>query len=146
MSLSIAGGKVQNEKRGFDQLCTVVKIYKLKINQQQFSLLHPSTYHRTSHGQHRDSIGGVSIGGCPQTYPLVWFKPMSCLVQIRPHRRDEGWSTSLWQTFFPSCVGANIPALAELPLSDCGFRLTPRGTTSALVPPTRVPRSLRLGG
>jgi hypothetical protein len=51
---------------------------------------------------------------------VLWFKPMSWLGQIRSHRRDEAWSASLWQTFFASCVGANIPALAELPLSDCG--------------------------
>jgi hypothetical protein len=42
--------------------------------------------------------------------------------QIRPYRRDETWSASLWQTVFASCVGANIPALAELPLSVCGCR------------------------
>jgi hypothetical protein len=39
------------------------------------------------------------------------------LGQIRTHRRDEAWSASLWQTFFASCVGANIPALPELPLA-----------------------------
>jgi hypothetical protein len=32
------------------------------------------------------------------------------------------WSDSLWQTFFASCVGANVPALAELPLSVCVCR------------------------
>jgi hypothetical protein len=61
---------------------------------------------------------------------VLWFKPMSWLGQIRPHRRDESWSASLWQTFFASCVGANIPALAELPLSVCGwrkFQLNPLG-------------------
>ena len=47
---------------------------------------------------------------------------MSWLGQIRPHRRDETWSAGLWQTFFASCVGANIPGLAELPLSACGCR------------------------
>jgi hypothetical protein len=26
---------------------------------------------------------------------LLLFKPMSCLGQIRPHRRDEAWSVSL---------------------------------------------------
>ena len=41
---------------------------------------------------------------------------------IRPHRRDEAWSASLWQTFFANCVGAHIPALAELPLSACGCK------------------------
>jgi hypothetical protein len=44
------------------------------------------------------------------------------LGQIRPHRKDEAWSASLWQTFFSSCVDANVPALAELPLSACGCR------------------------
>jgi hypothetical protein len=32
----------------------------------------------------------------------LWFKPMSWLGQIRPHRRDGAWSASLWQTFFAS--------------------------------------------
>jgi hypothetical protein len=31
---------------------------------------------------------------------VLWFKPMSWLGQIRPHRRDEAWSASHWQTFF----------------------------------------------
>jgi hypothetical protein len=47
---------------------------------------------------------------------------MSWLGQIRPHRRDEAWSASFWQTFFTACVGAKIPALAELPLSACGCK------------------------
>ena len=53
---------------------------------------------------------------------VLWYKPMSWLGQIRPHPRDEAWSASLWQTFFASCVGANTPALAELPLSACCCR------------------------
>ena len=47
---------------------------------------------------------------------------MSWLGQIRPHRRDESWSVGLWQAFFASCVGATVPALAELPLSACGCK------------------------
>jgi hypothetical protein len=43
------------------------------------------------------------------------------LEVIRPHRRDEAWSTNLWQTYFATCVGANT-ALAELPLSACGCK------------------------
>jgi hypothetical protein len=53
---------------------------------------------------------------------VLYLKPMSWLGQIRPHRRDEAWSASLWQTFFASCVGANTPAMAELPLSAGGRR------------------------
>jgi hypothetical protein len=30
---------------------------------------------------------------------ILFFKPMSWLGQISPHRRDESWSASLWQTF-----------------------------------------------
>jgi hypothetical protein len=26
---------------------------------------------------------------------VLWFRPMSWLGQIRPHRRDEAWSASL---------------------------------------------------
>jgi hypothetical protein len=40
--------------------------------------------------------------------------------QIRPYHRDETWSVSLWQTFFTSCVGANIPTLTELSFSVLG--------------------------
>jgi hypothetical protein len=40
----------------------------------------------------------------------------------RPHHRDEDWSAGLWQAFFASCVGATVPALAELPLSTCGCK------------------------
>jgi hypothetical protein len=42
-----------------------------------------------------------------------FFKPMSWLGQIRPHRRDEAWSASLWQTFFAMTTGAQIPVIAE---------------------------------
>jgi hypothetical protein len=28
----------------------------------------------------------------------------------------------LWQTFFAMCVGAQIPAITELPPSDCGCK------------------------
>jgi hypothetical protein len=61
---------------------------------------------------------------------VLWFKPTSRLGQMRPHHRDEPWSASLWQTFFASRVTANIPALAELPLSACGcrkFQIDPLG-------------------
>ena len=36
---------------------------------------------------------------------------MAWLGVIRPHRRDEAWSASLWQTFFAMTVGAQIPAI-----------------------------------
>ena len=52
----------------------------------------------------------------------LFFKPMSCLGQIRPHRRDESWSASLWQTFFSTSMGAQIPVIAEKPLAVCGCR------------------------
>ncbi len=35
---------------------------------------------------------------------VLFFKPMSWLGQIRPHRRDESWSASLWQTFFSTSL------------------------------------------
>ena len=53
---------------------------------------------------------------------VLWFNPMSWLGQIRPHRRDEAWSASLWQTFFDTSVGVQIPLLAEMPLSRCGCK------------------------
>ena len=43
------------------------------------------------------------------------------LGQIRTHHRDEDWFDSLWQTFFDSCVGENIPVLTDLPLSTWFF-------------------------
>ena len=48
--------------------------------------------------------------------------PKRVLWELRPHRRDEAWSASLWQPFFAACCGAKIPPLAELPLSACGCK------------------------
>jgi hypothetical protein len=53
---------------------------------------------------------------------ILFFKPMSWLGQIRPHRRDESWSASLWHTFFSASMGAQIPVIAEKPLTTCGYR------------------------
>ncbi len=53
---------------------------------------------------------------------IRFFKPMSWLGQIRPHRRDEAWSASLWQTFFAMTMGAQIPVIAEKPLAARGCR------------------------
>ena len=61
---------------------------------------------------------------------LLFYKPMSWLGQIRPHRRDESWSASLWQTFVSTSMGAQIPVIAEKPLATCGcrkFQLDPLG-------------------
>ena len=58
------------------------------------------------------------------------LKPMSWLGQIRPHRRDETWSASLWQTFFSTSMGAQIPVISEKPFTDCGckkFQIDPLG-------------------
>ena len=53
---------------------------------------------------------------------VLFYKPMAWLGQIRPHRRDESWSASLWQTFFSTSMGAQIPVIAEKPLAVCGCR------------------------
>jgi hypothetical protein len=53
---------------------------------------------------------------------ILFFKPMSWLGQIRPHRRDEAWSASLRQTFFATSMGAQIPVIAGKPLSACGCK------------------------
>ncbi len=55
---------------------------------------------------------------------VLFFKPMSWLTQIRPHRKDESWSACLWQTFFSTSMGAQIPVIAEKPLTVCGCRST----------------------
>jgi hypothetical protein len=53
---------------------------------------------------------------------ILFFKPMSRLGQIRPHRRDEAWSASFWQTFFARTMGSQIPVITEKPLAACGSR------------------------
>jgi hypothetical protein len=61
---------------------------------------------------------------------FLFFKQMSWLGQIRPHRRDESWSTSLCQTFFSTSMGAQIPVIVEKPVPTCGckkFQLDPLG-------------------
>jgi hypothetical protein len=35
---------------------------------------------------------------------VLYLKPMSWMGQIRPHRRDEAWSASLWLTFFTTSM------------------------------------------
>ncbi len=52
---------------------------------------------------------------------IFFFKAMSCLGQISPHRRDETWSPNLWQTFFVMTMGTLIPVISEKPLVDCEF-------------------------
>ncbi len=61
---------------------------------------------------------------------LLFYKPMSWLGQIRPHRRDESWSANLWQTFFSTSMDGQIPGIPETPLATCGcrkFQLDPLG-------------------
>ena len=53
---------------------------------------------------------------------ILFYKPMSCLGQIRTHRRDESWSSSLWQTSFSTSMGDQIPILPENPLVNCGCK------------------------
>jgi hypothetical protein len=53
---------------------------------------------------------------------ILFFKPISWLGQIRPHRRDESCSASLWQTFFSTSMGAQVPVIAQKPLATCGCR------------------------
>jgi hypothetical protein len=53
---------------------------------------------------------------------ILFFKPMSWLGQIRSHCRDETWSASLWQTFFSTFMGDQIPVIAEKPFATCGCR------------------------
>jgi hypothetical protein len=44
---------------------------------------------------------------------VLFFNPTT-------HRRDESWSASLWQTFFSTSMGTQIPVMAENPLPACG--------------------------
>jgi hypothetical protein len=51
---------------------------------------------------------------------ILFFKPMSCLGQIRSHRRDESWSVSLFSFF--TMIGTQIPVIVENLLPVCGCR------------------------
>jgi hypothetical protein len=53
---------------------------------------------------------------------ILFFKPMSCLGQIRTHRRDEAWSDRPWQTFFVMTMGVQIPVISEKTLAAFGCR------------------------
>ncbi len=44
------------------------------------------------------------------------------MVSLRTHRRNESWSTSLWQTFFSTSMGPQIPVIEEKSLVVCGCR------------------------
>ena len=61
---------------------------------------------------------------------ILFYTPMGWLGQIRSHRRDEAWSAGIWQTFFATAMGAQIPAISEKPLAACGcrkFQIDPLG-------------------
>jgi hypothetical protein len=53
---------------------------------------------------------------------ILFFKPMRCLGEIRPYRRDEGWSSSLYQTFFTTSIDSQIPVIVEKSLFTCGCK------------------------
>ena len=81
-----------------------------------FLTLHSFTVLRTE----MTGLESQEEDGCPQ---IRFFKPMSWLGQIRPHRRDETWSGSLWQTFIyglpdPSDYGETTRGLWLQEISD----------------------------
>jgi hypothetical protein len=58
------------------------------------------------------------------------WKSISWVREISPHRRDETWSPSLWETFLDTSIRARIPLLEVVPLSVCGgrkFQIDPLG-------------------
>ena len=44
---------------------------------------------------------------------ILWYTPMGFLGVIRPHHRDESWSSELWQSFFTTCVGEDRLVVAK---------------------------------
>ena len=45
---------------------------------------------------------------------LHW-KPMSWLGTLRPTTVDDAWAPAIWQTFFTSTLGLEVPVLSSLP-------------------------------
>ena len=45
---------------------------------------------------------------------LLW-KPLSWLGTLRPTTANDAWDPALWQTFFSSTIGLEVPALSSLP-------------------------------
>jgi len=45
---------------------------------------------------------------------LHW-KPMSWLGTLRPTTVDDAWDPAIWQTFFTSTLGLEVPVLSSLP-------------------------------
>ena len=52
---------------------------------------------------------------------LLW-KPLSWLGTLRPTTANDAWDPALWQTFFSSTLGLEVPALSALPLTVCPCR------------------------
>ena len=44
---------------------------------------------------------------------LHW-KPMSWLGTLRPTTVDDAWAPAIWQTFFTSTLGLEVPVLSSL--------------------------------
>ena len=51
---------------------------------------------------------------------ILWYKPLGFLGVIRPHRREEAWSASLWQSFFANLCPCKD--MEELPIFSCGCK------------------------
>ena len=45
----------------------------------------------------------------------LWWKPLSWLGTLRPTTANDAWDPALWQTFFSSTLGLEVPALSSLP-------------------------------
>ena len=45
----------------------------------------------------------------------LWWKPLSWLGTLRPTTVNDAWDPALWQTFFSSTLGLEVPALSSLP-------------------------------
>ena len=58
---------------------------------------------------------------------LHW-KPMSWLGSLRPTTVDDAWAPAIWQTFFTSTLGLEVPVLSflprhhNLPAAKCGCK------------------------
>ena len=61
---------------------------------------------------------------------ILFYTPMGWLGQIRSYRRNEAWSPRIWQTFFATVMGTQIPVISEKPLATCvcrKFQIDPLG-------------------
>ena len=94
---------------------------------EQLQKLHLPQKHKATE---QDSTLRVEMTGLQEQAgnAKLWWKPLSWLGTLLPTTANDAWDPALWQTFFSSTLGLEVPALSSLtrnhdqPTAKCGCK------------------------